>query len=83
MVADYLTADGFALVDALDAVAKAHGVAIATVALAWLRHRPQVAGPIASARTPGQLPALLASAALDLTADEVAALDRASEPFAK
>ncbi|TPF86330.1 alcohol dehydrogenase [Bifidobacterium sp. UTCIF-37] len=83
MVADYLNADGFALVDALDKVAKAHDVAIATVALAWLRHRPQVAGPIASARTPEQLPALLASVDLDLTADEVAALDKASEPFAK
>ena len=83
MVADYLTADGFALVDALDEIAKAHGVAIATVALAWLRHRPQVAGPIASARTPEQLPALLASVDLDLTADEVATLDKASEPFTK
>ncbi|KAB8290579.1 aldo/keto reductase [Bifidobacterium avesanii] len=83
MVAGYLTAAGFALVDALDRVAKAHDAAIATVVLAWLRHRPQVAGPIASARTPEQLPALVASTTLDLTADEVAALDRASEPFAK
>lgn len=83
MVADYLNANGFAVVDALDAVAKAHGVAIATVALAWLHHRPQVAGPIASARTPEQLPALLDSVSLDLTADEIAALDKASEPFAK
>ena len=83
MVADYLNADGFALVDTLDEVAKAHDAAIATVALAWLRHRPQVAGPIASARTPEQLPALLASVDLDLTADEVAALDKASEPFTK
>ncbi|MBW3092565.1 aldo/keto reductase [Bifidobacterium sp. 82T10] len=83
MVANYLTADGFALIDALDAVAKAHGTAIATVALAWLRHRPQVVGPIASARTPEQLPALLDSVSLDLTADEIAALDKASEPFTK
>lgn len=56
---------------------------LATVALAWLRHRPQVAGPIASARTPEQLPALLDSVSLELTADEIAALDQASEPFAK
>lgn len=83
MVADYLTDDGFALVDALDQVAKEHGTAIATVALAWLRHRPQVAGPIASARTPEQLPALIDSVSLDLTADEIALLDKASEPFTK
>lgn len=83
MVADYLNDEGFALIDALDAVAKAHGTQIATVALAWLRHRPQVAGPIASARTPEQLPALLASVDLQLSADEIAALDKASEPFTK
>lgn len=83
MIADYLTPDGFALIDALDAVAKAHDAQIATVALAWLRHRPQVAGPIASARTPGQLPALLASVDLQLSADEIVALDKASEPFTK
>ncbi|PWG59202.1 aldo/keto reductase [Bifidobacterium catulorum] len=83
MVSDYLNADGFALVDALDEVAKAHDAAIATVALAWLRHRPQVAGPIVSARTPEQLPALLASSTLDLSADEMDALDKASEPFTK
>ncbi|PLS30623.1 alcohol dehydrogenase [Bifidobacterium margollesii] len=83
MVADYLTDDGFKLIDALDAVAKAHDAQIATVSLAWLRHRPQVAGPIVSARIPEQLPALLASADLDLTADEIDALDAASAPFAK
>lgn len=83
MVKDYLTEDGFALVDALDRVAKAHGAEIASVALAWLRHRPQVAGPIASARVPEQLPALLASVGLDLSADEIALLDKASEPFAR
>lgn len=83
MVADYLNADGFALIDALDEVAKVHDTAIATVSLAWLRHQSEVAGPIASARTPEQLPALLDSVSLDLTADELAALDQASAPFAK
>src|SRR5579863_8431434 len=48
------------------------------VALAWLRARPQVAAPLASARTVDQLPALLASASLDLAADEIEALDKAS-----
>jgi aryl-alcohol dehydrogenase-like predicted oxidoreductase len=35
---------------------------------------------LASARTVEQLPALLASATLELTADETAALDQASAP---
>ena len=63
---------------ALDAISAERGVAPATVALAWLRGRPNVVAPLASARTLDQLPALLASAALDLTADETEALDKAS-----
>jgi aryl-alcohol dehydrogenase-like predicted oxidoreductase len=37
-----------------------------------------VVAPLASARTAAQLPALLAAATLNLTADEIAALDKAS-----
>jgi aryl-alcohol dehydrogenase-like predicted oxidoreductase len=48
------------------------------VALAWLRSRPNVVAPLASARTVDQLPALLASATLDLTSDEIESLDKAS-----
>jgi aryl-alcohol dehydrogenase-like predicted oxidoreductase len=48
------------------------------VALAWLRARPQVAAPLASARTVEQLPALLAAASLDLATDEIEALEKAS-----
>jgi aryl-alcohol dehydrogenase-like predicted oxidoreductase len=76
--AKYLTPAGEKVLAALDAVASSHGVEPATVALAWLRGRPQVAAPLASARVPGQLPALLAAASLELTADETAALDSAS-----
>jgi aryl-alcohol dehydrogenase-like predicted oxidoreductase len=63
---------------ALDEVASAHGAEVASVALAWLRAQPTVVAPIASARTPEQLPALLASATLDLTGAEVAALSAAA-----
>jgi aryl-alcohol dehydrogenase-like predicted oxidoreductase len=77
--ARYLTTPtGPAVLAALDAVAANRGVEPATVALAWLRTRPNVVAPLASARTVDQLPALLAAATLDLTADEVAALDKAS-----
>ncbi|WP_218025185.1 aldo/keto reductase [Nocardia jejuensis] len=63
---------------ALDEVAQARGVEIATVALAWLGAQPTVAAPIASARVVEQLPALVAAAELTLTEDEVAKLRDAS-----
>ncbi|WUD74196.1 aldo/keto reductase [Streptomyces sp. NBC_00510] len=63
---------------ALDEVAAAHGVEPASVALAWLRTRPTVVAPIASARTPAQLTALLASAPLEVTAAELERLTEAS-----
>jgi aryl-alcohol dehydrogenase-like predicted oxidoreductase len=65
-----------ALLDVLDDLAAAHGVPPAAVALAWLRQQPTVAAPIAGARTPAQLPALLASFDLTLADDELARLDR-------
>jgi len=75
----YLTSPtGPAVLAALDAVSAERGVAPATVALAWLRTRPNVVAPLASARTVDQLPALLAAATLELSADETAALDQAS-----
>jgi aryl-alcohol dehydrogenase-like predicted oxidoreductase len=63
---------------ALDEVAGAHDVAVATVALAWLAARPTVAAPIASARTVEQLPALLGVADLVLTDEELTRLSKAS-----
>jgi aryl-alcohol dehydrogenase-like predicted oxidoreductase len=74
----YLTPAGLGVLAALDSVSAAHGVSPATVALAWLRTRPGVVAPLASARTLEQLPALLAAATLDLTPDEIAVLDEAS-----
>ncbi|GIM88388.1 aldo/keto reductase [Paractinoplanes toevensis] len=74
----YLNEAGLAVVKVLEDVASGHGVAPASVALAWLRGRPDVAAPLASARTVEQLPALIASATLDLDADERRALDEVS-----
>ncbi len=76
--AAYLTADGLAVVDVLEQVALAHGTSIAATALAWLRARPGVVAPIASATSPAQLTDLLASATLSLDASEVAMLDEVS-----
>lgn len=63
---------------ALDDIAESHGVAHATVALAWLAAQPTVTAPIASARSLDQLPALLGVADLTLTPEELTRLTEAS-----
>ncbi|MBB5833164.1 aldo/keto reductase [Brachybacterium aquaticum] len=78
---DLLTDDALKVIDALVRIAGDHDVEPASVALAWLLAKG-VTAPIASASTPEQLPALIAATSLELTADEVAALDDASAPFA-
>jgi aryl-alcohol dehydrogenase (NADP+) len=80
-VAEYLKPEGLGVVAVLDEIAATHSVAVASVALAWLRSRPGVVAPIASARVPEQLPALLVGAELPLTASELAFLDAASTTF--
>ena len=76
--ARYLTPAGLAVLAALDNIAAARGVEVASVAIAWLLTRPGVVAPLASARTVDQLGPLLAAATLKLTADEVNALGVAS-----
>ncbi|MEU5250901.1 aldo/keto reductase [Streptomyces longwoodensis] len=72
------TERGRRVLAALDEVAAAHEVPVATVALAWLAAQPTVAAPLASARTTDQLPDLLALADLELTDAELDALTEAS-----
>ena len=61
-------------------IAAAHGASPAQVALAWLLGRPAVTSLIIGARTEEQLRDNLGAAALSLTADERAALDKISAP---
>ena len=82
MVKGHLNENGLQVVRAVESVAQARGAAMATVALAWLLAKPTVTAPLASATSPAQLAELMAAPALRLTADEVAALDEASRPFA-
>jgi aryl-alcohol dehydrogenase-like predicted oxidoreductase len=76
----YLDERGVATLGVLDEVAVAHGVAVAAVALAWLRQQPTVAAPVASARTPEQLAELLPMAELRLGEQELARLDAVASP---
>ncbi|SDE32288.1 aldo/keto reductase [Glycomyces harbinensis] len=77
--AKHLNPSGLAVIEKLDQIAQAHGVAIASVALAWARSRPGIAAPIAGARVVDQLAPLLASAELELTADEADELTALSD----
>ncbi|WP_181797836.1 aldo/keto reductase [Streptomyces sp. WELS2] len=78
-VQDYVGSErGQKVLAALDEVAAAHEAPVATVALAWLAAQPTVTAPLASARTPEQLPALLGVAELKLTDAELAKLTEAS-----
>ncbi|MCX2733211.1 aldo/keto reductase [Saccharopolyspora sp. NFXS83] len=74
----YLDERGVKILTALEEIATLRGVPEASVALAWLRARPSVAAPIASARNTDQLAALLVAAELELTGAELERLTTAS-----
>jgi len=75
-VKEYQTDKGWAVVAALDEIAKAHNSSLSAIALAWLRSNPRVSTPIASARTVEQLNEIIE--VVELTNDEVAELNRVS-----
>lgn len=72
----YLQKGGGTVLQALDEVARAHATTVASISLAWLRTRPTVVAPIASARTENQLVEILPAAEIELTSAEI---DRLSE----
>jgi len=77
MVKQYLEDPrGERVLDALDEIALTRGVSLGAVAVEWLRAKPGIVAPIASARTVEQLDAILPAFTLD--ADEVTKLDEAS-----
>ena len=69
----------YKVVDALDEIAKETEKSIPQVALNWLLQRPSVSSVIIGARNEEQLRQNLAAAGWNLTADQVARLDKASE----
>ena len=77
-VASYLNERGMRILAALDAVSARHSAKQAEVALAWVIARPGVTAPIASATKPAQMDSLIKAVSLKLSADDIAALDRAS-----
>jgi aryl-alcohol dehydrogenase-like predicted oxidoreductase len=74
----YANERGWAILRALDAAAAEHGGQPMHVALAWLLAQPTVTAPVLGARSIEQLNEQLAALDLDLSAETLAALDRAS-----
>ena len=70
-VTDYQSDRGWAVLDAVEEVADAHGVPAGAVALAWLAAQPTVVSPIASARNSEQLTELLPFVDLELSEEEL------------
>lgn len=67
------------VLDAMRPIADRHGTTLARVALAWLLHQPHVTSVIIGARTNEQLVDNIGASTVALDADELAALDAASE----
>jgi len=70
----------FGVVDALDKVAAETGKTVPQIALNWLLQRPTVSSVIMGARNEEQLRQNLGAAGWNLTAEQMAALDKASDP---
>jgi aryl-alcohol dehydrogenase-like predicted oxidoreductase len=68
------------VIDAVEKVASERASSMAEVALAWVTGRPGVTSTILGARTVAQLETNLRAADLRLTAQDIAALDAASDP---
>jgi len=76
--AGYLNERGLRILAALDSISARLGTSQTAVAIAWLRDRPTVAAPIASATSVEQLQDLLAGMRLGLDEGAVGVLDAAS-----
>ncbi len=77
-VAKYLDERGFKILAALDEVAKQLNTTPATVAIAWLIHRPSVTAPIVSATSVKQLDSIIKAPDLPITAHEIELLTQES-----
>ena len=69
----------YQVVDALEEVAQEIGKTVPQVALNWLAQRPTVANIVIGARNEEQLKQNLDAVGWDLTAEQVARLDAASD----
>jgi aryl-alcohol dehydrogenase-like predicted oxidoreductase len=73
---EYATDKNYAVLSAMDEIAKAHNAPLGAIALGWLRAQPTVSAPIASARTVPQLEEIIQ--VIELANDEVEKLNALS-----
>jgi aryl-alcohol dehydrogenase-like predicted oxidoreductase len=71
----YYAESDFEVVDAVSAVAEAHGVAPAQIALAWVLHRPGVVAPIIGATKMPHLEEAIASLDIELSDEDMETLE--------
>jgi aryl-alcohol dehydrogenase-like predicted oxidoreductase len=69
-----------AVVQAVADVAKARGLPMAQVALAWMLHKPAISAPIIGATKPGHVEDAVAAVDVELTDEEIATLEAAYVP---
>ena len=73
--------DNREIVDAVEAVAKARGVPMAQVAMAWVLAQPAVTSPIVGVSKMGHLEGAIAAVDLVLTTDEIVRLEAPYKPL--
>jgi aryl-alcohol dehydrogenase-like predicted oxidoreductase len=82
-VKQYLTPEGLGVIAVLEEIASERESKPGTVAIAWLAARKSITAPIASATNMEQLADLVKAVHLELTAEEIARLDEASDGFCR
>jgi len=78
VIKNYLNERGLRILNALDEVAKRYNATPASISIAWLLAKPVITAPIASATSVQQLDDLIKATQVNLDADAVALLDKAS-----
>ena len=76
MQENYANDRGFALIDEMETIGRAHGKTVAQTALAWLLTNPVVTAPIIGANTTAQLQDSLGAAGYRLNAVEMESLHK-------
>jgi len=74
----YFTEKNYALIDLLDQLGQKYNATVAQMALAWILQRPAITAPIVGANSTEQLADILGSLNIHLEAEDVKAMDEAS-----
>ncbi len=74
----YFTEKNYDLIDLLEQFGRQRGATVTQMALAWMLQRPAITSPIIGANSVAQLHDILGSLEVKLSADEVKAIDDAS-----